>query len=103
MTIETYRQAVDARVGEAKRLLIGRGLPTETYCTVENTLRDLADAAVAGQRSAERYERLRRLGVQIGCGVSGPSDEPLTMSRLDAILDAEIAAQPHHKTAVADV
>lgn len=33
MTPETYRQAVDTRVGEAKRLLIGRGLPTEAYCT----------------------------------------------------------------------
>lgn len=100
MTTEPYRQAVDARVGKAKRLLLGKGLPTESYCTIENTLRDLADAAVAGQRSAERYERLRRLGVQIGSGLSGPDDAPLTMERLDAVVDADLAAEPRHKAAV---
>lgn len=42
------RQNIDRMVGDAKRLLLGKGLDATTYATVENTLRDLGDFA-AGQ------------------------------------------------------
>ncbi len=84
---KAYRDNIARLVGEAKRLLIGQNLPTETYCAVENVLRDLGDAAAAEHEHAERYRRLRLLGACIGSGLSKPGDDALYLRGLDAALD----------------